>query len=180
MQTSLDSYVFGTERVLTANELLMESWGLTSEAQLEFSQLAMNEFMAMELSLKGFVGAILGTLEKWAIGQIMPKIMAALPFPINLLATGAAIGAIRAIFAGIKSMEEGGTVEHEGLHYLHAGEEVKSVEEVRATAGVTRAGPGPFHTTVYLSIYAQRLDDHTIDRAAAKIRAAVNRQERRY
>lgn len=180
VQSTLDSYIFGTEKVKTANELLMESWGLTSEAQLEFSQLAMNEFMAMEGTIKGFVGAILGTLEKWAIGEIIPKIMAALPFPINLLATGAAIGAIKAIFAGIRSMEEGGTVEREGLHYLHAGEEVKTVEEVRATAGITRAGPGPFHTIVYLSIYAQRLDDRTIDQAAEKIHRAMNRQGRRY
>ena len=75
-------------------------------------------------------------------------------------------------------MEEGGTVEHEGLHFLHRGEEVRSVEEVRTAGAISTTGP--FHTTVNLKIYAQRLDDRTIDHAAAKIRHAIDRQNRRY
>ena len=145
---------------------------MTSEAQLEFSQLAIDEFVSMEASLKGFVDAVLGTFEKWALGQIIPKIMAALPFPFNLLATAGAIAAIKGIFAGIRSMEEGGVVEHEGPHYLHAG-------EVVVPANVAGGTTGPFHTIVNLKIYAQRLDDRTINQAAAKIRHAVNRQGRR-
>ena len=178
VQSSLESYVFSTETVKAANEQLMESWGLTTEAQLTFTQLALSEFEMMEVSVKGFVEAILGTFEKWAIGQIIPKIMAALPFPLNLLATIGAIATIKGIFAGIRSMEEGGTVEHEGLHFLHRGEEVRSVEEVRTAGAISTTGP--FHTTVNLKIYAQRLDDRTIDHAAAKIRHAIDRQGRRY
>jgi len=45
--------------------------------------------------------------------------------------------------------------------------------------GIT-GGAGPFHTTVYLTINAQRLDDRTINDAAEKIYVAVNRQARRY
>ena len=174
-----EGYEYTVERIKAANELLMESWGLTSESQLAFTELALSEFTSMEAGLKGFVDAILGTLEKWAIGQIIPKIMIALPFPLNLLATIGAITAIKGIFAGIRSMEEGGTVEHEGLHFLHRGEEVKSVEEVRGATGMTKT-TGPFHTTVYLTIHAKYLDDRTINQAAAKIRHAVNRQGRRY
>jgi len=100
-----------------------------SEAQMNFTDMALNEFMAMELSLKGFVGAILNIFEKWAIGQIIPKIMAALPFPINLLAVGGAIGTVRAIFAGIKGMKEGGVVMQEGIYRLHPKEMVLPIEK---------------------------------------------------
>lgn len=117
-----EGYEETTERIKTANELLMESWGLTTEAQLEFTQTALSEFVAMEASLKGFVGAILNTFEKWAIGQIIPKIMAALPFPINLLATGGAILAIKAIFKEIKGMEKGGWVGLQGPEIIKVGE----------------------------------------------------------
>lgn len=173
MSGVLEAALPGMESYVFANKAMTES-------QEEFSGLMIGALVTMEASLKGFVDAILGTFEKWAIGQIIPKIMAALPFPINLLATGAAIGAIKAIFAGIRSMEEGGIVEHEGPHYLHAGEVVVPAEVARGAAGMTKAGPGPFHTTVYLSIYAQRLDDRTIEQAAEKIRHAIKRQERRY
>ena len=79
-------------------------------AQQEFAAVALGEFVAMEASLKGFVDAIMKTFEKWAIGQIIPKIMAALPFPANLLATGGAILAIKALFAGLESLETGGLI----------------------------------------------------------------------
>jgi len=117
-----EGYEETTERIKSANELMMESWGLTSEAQVEFAQTALSEFVAMEASVKGFVGAILSTFEKWAIGQIIPKIMAALPFPVNLLATGGAILAIKAIFAEIKGMEKGGWVGLQGPEIIKVGE----------------------------------------------------------
>jgi len=123
------SYEGEAERILTANEALMESWGLTSESQLAFSEAMISEFVNMEASVKGFVTAIMNTFEQWAIGQIIPTIMAALPFPANLLATGGAILAIKALFAGIRgAMEtpegkaEGGWV---GLH----GKEIVKVGE---------------------------------------------------
>jgi len=53
-----EGYEGTTERIKTANELLMESWNLTTEAQLTFTQAALGEFVAMEASLKGFVDAI--------------------------------------------------------------------------------------------------------------------------
>lgn len=181
VQGSLDSYVFGTEKVKTANDLLMESWRLTSEAQLNFSQIAMGEFMAMEGSLKGFVGAILGTLERWAIGEIIPRVMAALPFPINLLAVGGAIGAIKALFTGLKSFKEGGFVEKEGIYRLHAGEEVRSAADVRALASPALATTAPASVShIYLTINTKTLDDYAINHAAEKIYAAVERQKRRH
>ena len=99
---------------VTESEGLAEQYeeivkGMT-EAQAEFANIAIGEFLAMEANIKGFVDAILGTFEKWAIGQIIPKIMAALPFPLNLLATGGAILAIKTIFKGIRGMAEGGDV----------------------------------------------------------------------
>ena len=124
------SYEGEAERILTANEALIESWGLSSESQLAFSQTMISEFVNMEASVKGFVGAILNTLEQWAIGQIIPTIMAALPFPLNLLAVGGAVLAIKSIFAGVRGAMEaqaegkarGGWV---GLH----GEEIVKVGE---------------------------------------------------
>lgn len=181
VQDSLESYVFAVEKVKTANELLMESWNLTSEAQLKFSQIAMGEFVSMEGSLKGFVGAILGTLEKWAIGEIIPRVMAALPFPINLLAVGGAIGAIKALFAGLASFKEGGFVPKETVARLHPGEYVVSAPDVKAlrSPGLTAIAPAPvFHT--YLTINTKTLDDRTINQAAEKIFAAVEKQKRRH
>lgn len=115
------------KKIQTANELLMESWNLTTEEQLKFSQIAIGEFLHMEASLKGFVGAILGTLESWAIGELIPRIMAALPFPANLLAVGGAVLFIKSFFAALKPKEPegkagGGWV---GLH----GEEIIKVGE---------------------------------------------------
>lgn len=181
VQGSLDSYVYATEKVKTANELLMESWNLTSEAQLKFSEIAMGEFMAMEGSLKGFVKAILGTLEKWAIGEIIPRVMAALPFPINLLAVGGAIATIKALFAGLSSFKEGGFVPKETVARLHPGEFVLSAPAVKtlsspALAG--RSGPSTFSPTVI--IHTKTLNDRTINRTAEKIFARLKFEQRRY
>ncbi len=101
-----------------------------AEAQAAFSAVALSEFIMMEASIKGFVSAIMNTFEQWAIGQIIPKIMAALPFPANLLATGGAILAIKSIFSGIRGEMEaqaegkaaGGWVGLHGTEIVKVGE----------------------------------------------------------
>ena len=108
----------------------MESWGLSSESQLAFSETMINEFVNMEASIKGFVGAILNTLEQWALGQIIPTIMAALPFPLNLLAVGGATLAIKSIFAGIRGAMEGEAPGKAGGGWVGVhGEEIGKVGE---------------------------------------------------
>lgn len=181
VQSSLDSYVYGTEKVKTANELLMESWNLTSEAQLNFSQIALSEFTSMEAGLKGFVGAILGTLERWAIGEIIPRVMAALPFPVNLLAVGGAITAIKTLFSALTSFREGGFVPREMIARLHPGEFVVKAPDVRAMARGGDAG-GARTQTVYATvhIHAKTLDNRTINRTAEKLLARLKFEQGRY
>jgi len=104
------------------------------------------------------------------IGQILAGIVAALG-AIQMAAIAA---------APLPSLAEGGFVEREGAYHLHAGEEVVPAPVVSALAspmGQTM-GPSNYYTTV--NIYAQRLDDRTINEAAEKIHRAVNRQIGRY
>jgi hypothetical protein len=170
VQGSLDSYVYGTEKVKTANELLMESWNLTSEAQLQFSEIMISEFSMMEGSLKGFVKAILGTLEKWAIGEIIPRVMAALPFPINLLAVGGAIAAIKALFAGISSFREGGFVPKETMARLHPGEFVLSAPMVKALRAPAAARPGASSLTANITInIPNQLDPYSAQKITRQV-----------
>lgn len=123
---TLESYKFATEEA--------------GKAQQAFSELAINEFQTMEATIKDFVDVILTVFERWAIGQIIPKIMAALPFPLNLFAVGGAIASIKAIFSGLKSMEQGGFVPTETIAHLHAGERVLSAAEVRRGVGSEGGG----------------------------------------
>lgn len=109
------------ETGLSAEQLASQTKGMT-EAQKEFSGVALEEFMVMEASLKGFVGAMLNTLERWAIGEIIPLAMKSAPFPINLAITGGAILAVKALFAGIKGMEKGGWVGEHGPEIIKVGE----------------------------------------------------------
>jgi hypothetical protein len=170
LPAKLDSYVYATERVKTANELLMESWNLTSESQLAFSQLMISEFSMMEGSLKGFVKAILGTLEKWAIGEIIPRVMAALPFPINLLAVGGAIAAIKALFAGISSFKEGGFVPKETLARLHPGEFVINAPMVKALRTPAMAGAGGRSLSAHITINVpNQLDPYSAQKITRQI-----------
>jgi len=92
----MDKYIAATERM--------------NEAQKTFSEIAINEFAIMEATIKDFVDVVLKVFERWALGQIIPKIMAALPFPANLLATAGAIATIKSIFAGIRGLAGGGPV----------------------------------------------------------------------
>lgn len=105
---------------------LMNTTKDTLKELTSFEQMALAE---MQAGYQGIIGTILSVLEKWAIGEIVKSVMK-LPFPINLLATAGAIAAVKAIFAGIKGMKEGGMVEKEGIYHLHAGEEVRPASEV--------------------------------------------------
>ena len=98
------------------------------------------------------------------IGQILAGVVAALG-AVQMAAIAA---------APLPSLKEGGVIEREGIYHLHAGEEVKPAPIVAAQM----AGGATFYTTV--SIYAQRLDDRTINEAAEKIDAAIKRQQGRY
>ena len=155
-----------------------EIMGGMTEAQQEFSAVALGELMNMEAGLKGMVDAILNTLEKWALGAIVKSTMA-LPFPANLIASAVGIAAVKAIFAGIKSLETGGTIEREGIYHLHAGETVTPVNRISKVSNVYSQTEGArFYSTV--NIYAQRLDDSTINQAGEKIFHAVSIQARRH
>lgn len=93
----------------------------------EFEQLALAEMMS---SYQGIIGTILSVIEKWAIGEIVKSVLQTLPFPINILATAGAITAVKAIFAGIKGMKEGGIIPEEGIYHLHKGEYVTPANQV--------------------------------------------------
>jgi len=164
-----DNYEAGIERIKTANELLIESWGLTGEAQLAFTQDMIGEFLYMEASIKGFVTAILNTFEQWAIGQIIPKIMAALPFPANLLATGGAILAIKSIFAGIRgAMEspegkaEGGWVGLHGEEIVRVGE--RGPEYITPNSQIKNIYNSPGKTINVTIIVRDQLDPYSAQR----------------
>jgi len=104
------------------------------------------------------------------IGQILAGIVAALG-AVQMAAIAA---------APLPSLAKGGFVEREGVYHLHAGEEVVPAPVVSALASPMGQpmGPSNYYTTV--NIYAQRLDDRTINEAAEKIHHAINRQMRRY
>lgn len=98
----------------------------------EFEQMALAE---MSASYQGFIGTILGVIEKWAVGEIVKSVMVALPFPINILATAGAIAAVKAIFAGIKGMEKGGWVGLQGPEIIKVGE--RGPEYVTSNSQIT-------------------------------------------
>ncbi|MBA7634581.1 hypothetical protein ES703_42170 [subsurface metagenome] len=85
----------------------------------DFEQMALAEMVA---SYEGIIGTILSVLEKWAIGEIVKKVMLTLPFPANILATAGAIAAVKGIFATIKGMEGGGWVGEHGVEIIRVGE----------------------------------------------------------
>lgn len=105
-----------------------------TEAQQEFSAIAIGELMAMEAGLKGMVDAILGTFEKWALGAIVKSTMA-LPFPANLIASAVAMAAVKAIFAEIKGKEAGGWVGLQGPEIIKVGE--RGPEYVTSNSQIT-------------------------------------------
>jgi hypothetical protein len=168
---TMESYKFATEEA--------------GKAQQAFSELAINEFQTMEATIKDFVAVILTVFERWAIGQIIPKIMAALPFPLNLLAVGGAIASIKAIFSGLKSLKEGGVVMQEGIYHLHPREMVLPIEkapQIMREMGQTIPGGAGGRSMVVnpvINIYAQTLDQDTINRASDEIYIAVERAGRR-
>jgi len=104
------------------------------------------------------------------IGQIFAAIVAGLG-AVQMAAIAA---------APLPSLKEGGFIEKETLAHLHPGEYVLPAPVVSALASPAgqTMGPSTYYTTV--NIYAQRLDDRTINEAAEKIHHAINRQIRRY
>ena len=64
---------------------------------------------SMSKNLRASGKMIIDTLRRQAIAFIIEKVMAALPFPINLAAVGAAIAAVNTLFGAIK-LAEGGIV----------------------------------------------------------------------
>ena len=98
------------------------------------------------------------------IGQIFAGIVAALG-AVQMAAIAA---------APLPSLQKGGIVEKEGAYHLHAGEEVKPAPIVMGRM----AGASTCYVT--MSIYAQRLDDRTINTAAERIYRAVKQQQGRY
>jgi len=125
-----------------------------TEAQQRFTTIAIGEFVNMEASFKGMVNAILNTLEQWAIGEIIVAVLKSpIPFPLNLLAIGGAVLAIKTLFAGIRSMETGGFVPKETIAHLHPGEYVVPAPDVKAlTAPGGTAGASPFPNRLYNDI----------------------------
>ena len=157
-----------------------------SEAQKEFTSVVIGEFATMEAGLRGFVNSVIDILERWAIGQIINKVLAsAIPFPFNLIAIGGAIASIKAIFAGIKGLKEGGVIMQEGIYRLHPHEMVLPIEKapqiMREMGQTTPGGAGGRSIVVnpVINIYAQTLDQDTINRASDEIYIAVERAGRR-
>lgn len=65
-------------------------------------------FKDMATSLKDSARSIMKTLENKAIGYAITKVMAAVPFPFNLVAVAGAIATIKTLFSKIKLFKEGG------------------------------------------------------------------------
>jgi len=60
-------------------------------------------------NLRTSARSVIDTLRRQAIGYIIAKVMAALPFPLNLAAVGAAIAVVNTLFGAIK-LAEGGII----------------------------------------------------------------------
>ena len=97
------------------------------------------------------------------IGQIFAGIVAALGL--------VQMAAIKA--APLPSMAKGGMVEKEGIYRLHPGEEVKTAAAVKAQVGTWTFAPT-------VNIYPRYLDDRTINQAAEKIFARLEREKERF
>ncbi len=121
------------------------------------------EAITKALTLGPFLGVAAATWVK-ILGGI--QIAAIVATPIPSLAKGGAI-------------EEAAIVGERGPE-LFVPATPGTIIPLREPLGMATASPGPSYTTINLRIYAQRLDDATIDHAAEKIYRAVKRQERRY
>jgi len=174
---------------LEAKAALEEAYGLKKQeidAGTAASQMSMFEKIGAAATIalgQSKAGAVAQAIMSTYAGAAKTIELIGMPFAIPFIAMAIIQGfkQVAAIMAvPVPSMAEGGVVERAGIVRLHAGEEVRPAEIVKGTIGMTRAGPGPFHTTVNLKIYAQRLDDRTINEAAEKIHRAINRQIGRY
>ena len=174
---------------LEAKAALEEAYGLKKQeidAATATSQMSMFEKIGVAATIalgQSKAGAVAQAIMSTYAGAAKTLELLGMPLAIPFIAMAIIQGfkQVAAIMAvPVPSMAEGGIVERAGIVRLHAGEEVRPAEVVKGTMDMTKMGPGPFHTTVYLSIYAQRLDDRTINDAAEKIHRAINRQIGRY
>lgn len=165
----------------TSMSLRYEELGFVQEEKAkktkEYTEFESMALATMQASYEGIVKTILSVIERWAIGVIVKKVMEALPFPANLLATAGAIGAVKAIFAGLKGMAEGGVVGLHGPEIVMVGE--KGPEEIRPLRGKDAEGGShsEFYTTV--NIYPINLDRNAIRQAGEMMFAEIKYQERR-
>ncbi len=161
-------------------DLWIETTRNASEAQQKWTELALGEFLAMQAGLKGFVNAILGVFEQWAIGQVIPITMK-LPFPASLIAMGVAIAAIKTAFAGIKGLAEGGMVGLHGPEIIKVGERgperVLSNREIRSSdsQGISTT----YNVTLNQYIYPKELTRETIRRSGSWLWSEMDRQIKR-
>ena len=154
-------------------------------------------------AITGFVSAALNALKRFtmellvesakaifakqaeALAGVIASVMKSVPFPLNLLLVGGAMAAVSALFSGLtpKKYEQGGFVPQETFAHLHPGEYVMSKAEVQRSVGtignMAMAGTGMVVNPT-VNIYAQTLDQDTINRAGDAIYYAVERARRKY
>ncbi len=183
-----------TEKLGITTEVYTGKIKQMTEAQLEFSEIALGEFLAMQAGLKGFVNAILGTFEQWAIGQAIPRAMA-LPFPASLIAMGVAIAAIKTAFAGLKGLKEGAVFDKPTFVQAVMGEggetEILSPEsklkevfnealkEKEKSIDKNAFNQGSATITVNQYNSFKELGQHSIRQAGSMLWAEVERQKKR-
>ncbi len=159
-------------------------------------------FATLGEAIQGFVSAALMALKRFtmeiivsatktvfakqaeALAGVIASVMKSVPFPLNLLLVGGAMATVSALFSGLtpKKFEHGGFVPTETFAHLHAGERVLSAAEVRSGVGMEQGiGMGGRSMVVnpVINIYAQTLDQDTINRAGDEIYIAVERAGRR-
>jgi len=130
---------------------------------LSMAIINISEAITKALTLGPFLGVAAATWIK-VLGAI--QIAAILAAPLPALQKGGRIG--EAAIVGEAGPE------------LFIPARPGEIIPLRGTAGMATAGPGPFHTTVHINIYPQRLDDRSINEVGRKIHAVLNRQLRRY
>ena len=103
------------------------TWGKQSKELTKGEEAAMH---AMMTAYGGSLESILDFFEKWAAAALIKWVMTTVPFPFNLIAAPVAMIALKGLFSGIKSMQEGGFVPEETIAHLHPGEFVVPAKDV--------------------------------------------------
>ena len=102
-----------------------------------FVEGAINAFKRFTIDILVGSAKIIFAKQAEAIAGVIASVMLSLGFPLNLIAVGAAIAAVSALFSGLtpKKFEAGGFVPTETFAHLHPGERVLSAAEVRRGVG---------------------------------------------